>query len=865
MKSRPPAWAERLVDRLTRSPHLLGDLQEEFEDRCTRRGRTSAHLWYWRQAGRLLVALGPRALGLWMHPGELAHDIRTALRGVRRAPGLTTAGALTLGIGIGGPTALFGIVDGMFARLPVPHPERVVSIRMLDPASGSAVSPTAEAYAAWQAGVRGLSHVGAYAPDRVAIASEGVVPTRVASAQITPDVLTLLEVRPVRGRTFVDADLRGGAEPVALIREDVWRSTFGADPGILGRTLRVDGQPHTVVGVLPQDFGFPEQQRLWTAFDPSWDRTRGLRLVGRLAPDSEASAVAQAMAATMPALARADTLIPVGAAVQVEEYVVATLGVETRRQLWFLLTVVTSLVVIAAANVAALLLARGATRTSEVAVRIAMGAGRRRVIRQLMVEASALAGVGMVLGLAIAVPTLGAFARVMENRGSLPYWADFGLTPGVLGFTGALMLLATLASGVVPALRTSEVDLSAAMKAGNPRGGRSTGRLLPTLVGLEMALSCVLLILSGLVVKGALAQIQRPADFDLAGVLTGRIVLEDFAYPGRAARDRFIGELGRRLDEDGSIASFSFTSALPGDGSAAVRMQLAHRADEPVQTWPFTQSRSVGLRFFNMFSMSVRSGRGFTAADRERAPRVAVVNEAFLVERALDTDVVGRSVLIPDADGTPVAHEVVGVVTDPGVSVDDGRRVAAVFLPLRQDEVEGLAIAVRAASGDDAVARLRSHLAALDPDLPLERVMTLERVIQRENDGGRVFGLLFGGFGLAALVLAIVGLHGVVSFTAHQRRHEIGVMRALGAPRARVIRQTTGRGMRPVLIGLVAGIALSWLMSPMLGDGLFGTDARDPLVWTAVPLTLLVGGLLAAVGPALRAARADPARALRPE
>lgn len=390
--------------------------------------------------------------------------------------------------------------------------------------------------------------------------------------------------------------------------------------------------------------------------------------------------------------------------------------------------------------------------------------------------------------------------------------------------------------------------------------------MLTFVLGAEVTMSCVLLILSGLVVKGALGTVPLVGAFPIDDVLTGRFVLESYDYETVEHRSSFYDALVRSLEEDPDVETFTLGSAMPGDGTSRTQVGLEGVSYEREQDWPLIQRRIVGPHFFDMFDMALLAGRVSGSGDRLEEPPVVMVNEAFARQQLPDGYVVGRRLMIGLAEGEPVAHEIVGLVTDPGISVDDGRRVAAVFLPLAQSVPEVSVLAVRARSGfEEAREIMVRDVRALDADLPLAPIVTLEAIVRRENDGGRIFGSLFGAFGLSALILAIVGLHGVVSFTTQQRTREIGVMRALGAQQRGVLVSTITRGLRPVVVGVVLETGLALLLAPLLGEGLFGTDPRDPWVLTLVPLTLLLGATGAALLPALRASMIDPVTALRAE
>ena len=433
-----------------------------------------------------------------------------------------------------------------------------------------------------------------------------------------------------------------------------------------------------MVGVMPRDFGFPMDQQVCDRPASPARSPPGASPRGANAPRTDLVAGPVGLDASLAALSGggADGLDQARAIV--DEFVLSYHGRSTRTLLWSLNLVVGFLVLIAAANVSALFLARGTLRSAETALRVAIGAGRIAVMRPLVVEALLLAMGGGVLGVAIARVATGWFGAILQNRGGVPYWADFGLRPPLLLFAATLAAGATLLAGVIPALRTSRVDPSGALKA---MSGGGTGRvgLLPILVGVEVTLACTLLLLSAFVVRGALGTVQRVGSFPLDDVLTAGLVLEKFDYPDEESRRLFYVSLERALGDDPVVDRFALASAMPGDGTSPAAIAVEGVAYDGDQDWPRVQRRIVDPRFFVMFGMETRAGRTFASTDAAGAAPVAVVNEAYARRYFSDRPAVGSRIRIREGDGEPVVHEVVGLVSDPGVSVDDGRRVPAVL------------------------------------------------------------------------------------------------------------------------------------------------------------------------------------------
>lgn len=666
--------------------------------------------------------------------------------------------------------------------------------------------------------------------------------------------------RPIAGRIFRAEDDRAGATLTAVIREDLWEERFSRSPDAIGSRLRINGSEHTIIGIVPITFGFPATERLWMSWPVSGPRDGAVEVVGRLRDDVSADAAAAELRGLLQ-----DAVDPSPAfRVRVVEYVRSRGGAEAQRLARVLYVVVAFLVTVAALNVAGLLLARGSARISEVSVRLALGASRLRVMSQMLAEALILSAGGTILGLALTAVALDWIEATLEARGALRYWARIELHEPVVVFATLLMALAGTLAGLVPALRTTRVDLSQAVKPGHAFVPGGIGRMLPVLVGVEVALSCALLVMSALVVRGAVASTQLAETFPQRTVLTARIVLEDYDYPDERSRATFRNELVRRLSTNPEVRDFTFTTTLPGDGAPTIPFNLSSAPVSGGDNLPRVQQRRVLPGFFSMFNLPLLAGRWLSEADGAGDRAVAVVNEAFALERFRDASAVGQQLRIGASPGREV--EIVGVVADPGVSVDDGRPAPSIFLPISDASPEAVMIALRTrAEAGDALGILTREIQAIDPRLPLGRVNTLAAVIGREHDGSRIFGTLFASFGATSLMLAAVGLHGLIAFTVSRRRRDIGIMRALGATSGGLLSATLARSLAPVAIGLIVGIAAAALLAPALGEGLFGASPHDPFVFLLIPIGLLTVAAIAVLGPVRWAIGVDPAHALRDE
>ena len=786
----------------------------------------------------------------------LAAEIKYAWRGMFRAPGLFFAGVVALGLGIAGPTVMYGLVAGILSPLPVAEPHEIVDVSLIDATRGTRLAISSSQFAAWERSTTTFERLGAYSSDEASVSGEGASPQRYQAAYFTSGVFELLGVQPIAGRVFSAEDDRPGAA-ATVIREDVWQERFNRSPAAIGSLLRINGTEHTIVGIVPATFGFPATQRLWMSLPVRGAlRDSPVSVVGRLRDGVGASGAASELRRLIPTAGNPPP------AVRVVEYVEAQGGAEAQRLARYLYIVAIFLVSVAALNVAGLLLARGSARTSDAALRLALGGSRLRVMGQTLAETSILAAGGTMLGLLLTVVALDWIEATLNARGSLRYWARIELHEPVIVFAAVLMGLAATIAGLIPALRTTRIDLSQAIKPGHQFVPGGMGGTLPILVGVEVALSCGLLVLSSLVVRGAVASTQLAEVFPQRDVLTARIVLERYDYPDGPSRANFRNELVRRLSVDSEVRDFALTTTLPGDGAPVIPFRLSSDLAATDQNLPRVQQRRVTPGFFSMFRLPLIEGRLLSDTDAAGDRAIAVVNEAFAREQFADRGAVGQ--LLRLGGGQDRAFEIVGVVSDSGVSVDDGRPAPSIFLPMSGETPEAVMVALRTrAEAGDALGLLTREVRAIDPMLPLGRVNTLAAVISREHDGSRIFGTLFGSFGLTSLVLAAVGLHGLIAFTVSRRRRDIGIMRALGATGGGLLSATLARSLAPVAAGLTVGIGAAFLLAPVLGEGLFGASPHDPIVFLVVPIGLVGAAAIAALGPVRRAIGVHPAIALR--
>jgi predicted permease len=895
----PPRFALRLLRLLSgdRAEYLIGDLVEEFERLAARRP-LGARIWFLRQTAAAVLLGRRRPAAALRRPvpiaalGDLVQgwlgDLRVGFRLLVRNPAVTLPVAATLALGIGSTVTMFSITHGLLRDLPVERPEEVVAIAPVDArlgTGGGVLVPAAdlEALRSVQTSFRDVAAYRRGSFQVSDVAAEGgysrvaVEPRRYDGAEIVPWALDLLEVRPWIGRGFEPSDLAAGSPPVVLVSHRLWRERFGADPRALGRPLRVGGTVRTVVGVMPERFGFPTLQHVWVPLDLGTAALRGdadLDAFARLRPGvtlEQASAELALLAPRLPsALARSagapETLIA-------ERFTERFIGSDAGPLLYAMLAVVSCVLLIACANVTNVLLARSVHRAREMALRAALGGARTRILRQLLSETLWLAGAGALGGTALAWLGVDWFQRALGHRIER-FWVEFRVDGAALLFAASLTLLATVLAGLAPALQTLRADVVGALR--DAAGGVSSFRMARTarlLVAVEVALSCVLVSIAALMGRGASELAARDLGFDPAAVLAGSLVLEEDDYPDGAAilelADRLRGEAAERP----ALGAAAIASKAPGLESASQPLALEGEVYVEPEDQPRVQVRHLDPAYFALFEVAPAralgggdTGRVIQERDRDGAVPVAVVNVAF-VERVLGGgNAVGRRVRLASEGEAGTWREIVGVVDDRGTTMEEGRPAPGLLLPLAQAPTARLVLLVRPSGGvEAAAAAMRSAVSTVDPLLPIDELATVEQRLREETLPQRTFGFMFATFGVAGLLLAGVGLYGVLAFTVSRRAREIGLSRALGADTGQVLSRVANGVLAPLAVGIAAGMGLAVLVAPLLGEFLLGADPRDPGVLLGVPALLALVASLAAALPAARASRIDPLDALRSE
>jgi predicted permease len=811
--------------------------------------------------------------------GDLLRDLRFGLRLLARHPGHTVAAVLALALGIGLSTAMFSIVRGVLLRgLPFPESERIVHVGNANP---SRDEPQLQVhlhdyldYARRQTALAGLA---AYSTGTVVLSGDER-PERFDGARMTSNTLDQLRVKPLLGRGFLPGEDAPGAEAVVLLSYGVWKSRYGGDPGVLGRRVRINSAPGTIVGVMPASFGFPESQQVWTTLrlDPlRTPRGQGetYRVIGRLKPGAtlaqaraEITAAAKDLAAAWPQTNR-------GLEAVVRPLNEVLLGEEVHGLLYTMLAACLFVLLIACTNVASLMVARASRRTREIAIRAALGARRGRLVGQLLTESFLLALAGGGLGVLLAREGVRLFNAAIIDTNP-PFWFHIAVDPAALAFASGTTLLAALASGLVPALQASRTDVTEVIKD-EGRGSTSLRLGLFTrivIVG-EVAFSCLLLVGAGLTIHSVLRTRTASLGIDARGLLTARIALFDSAYPTEASRAALFDKLATRLRQHPNVAAAALVSALPGNGSEVVRYAVAGASYPQEKDQPSAHLAQITPGYFATLGIPVLAGRDFASLDTAAGQPVVIVNRSFAARAWPGQDPLGRQIRIGADTAAPGEaarpwRTVIGVVADAQMASlggNDPAGPAGFYLPFTQDCPPRLSVLVRPRQGAPAAftETLRTLLGGLDRDLPLYFVLTMEESLDKARFFANMFGTLFGIFGVSALLLAAVGIYGVISFSVRQRQQEIGIRMALGARRGTVVGLILGRGMVQLAAGLGCGLLLAWPAARLIAAALVGVEPHDPLTFGTVIAVLTLVSFLACWIPAQRAAGTDPLVAIR--
>ena len=796
----------------------------------------------------------------------MLQDLRYALRTLAKSPGFTLVAVLTLALGAGANSLLFSVIHAVLLRpLPYPQSDRIVSVAVVPRDQSSARMLGAQvshwSYLQWRNESRSFAELTAYRPT-AAVVGAGPAVEDVQGAEVTADFFPLFGVQPVLGRAFTGDEQLAHRAAVVLLSDGLWRTRFGGDPAIVGRTVRMDGQPVVVIGVLPAGFDFPRGVRFWAPMSPlptSGGKTMTtlfLNVVGRLAPGGT---ITQARTELTGLSARSKGQSPEylgDAAVDVVTLHERLYG-SARPLLLILLGVVGFVLLIACANVASLLVARAASRGREFAIRAALGAGRLRLARQLLAESIVLAVLGAAAGLLVPVLGLRWFMHAAPLRAVEA--VDVHLDATVLAFTTALALLTGVAFGLAPAVAASRANLTVELKNGSGQAGvpAHRGRLRKGLVVVELAAALVLLVGAGLLTRSLFQLLAVDLGYrsdHLVGLYPGGRSKSWFLQD--KARGRFYDGLRDRLAALPGIASVAIGYAPPL-GVTTMRSTIGLDGVPPGSRG--VSVRVVSANFFQTLETTMIAGRDFTPADRADAPLVAIVNAAFAREYLHGSDPVGHRLFVVGGTRT-----IVGEVKDMRQFGRDLPAGSEVFIPAFQGDQPPSTFILRT-KGNPAALLGTIARAVQEVDSEPAHIFTLEGELSKAAAPRRDSAILLAAFAGVALLLVAVGLAGLIAYLVAYRTHEIGVGVALGAGRVEVLRLVVGEGVRLVAIGITIGLIGAAAATRVLANKLYGVTPLDPVTFVIVPLVLAAVVLGAAIVPARRATKVDPIVALRYE
>ena len=813
-------------------------------------------------------------VGLWLE--ELRDDLKFAARQLRKDPAFSIVAVCTLALGIGANSAIFALVDATLLRpLPVPNADRLVMVWESTPTSPRTFAASVNVVD-WNERSRSFERIAGFAPGvgGVVMAGKDGTAETIPRQWVSAGFFDVLGVVPVAGRTFHPSDEAQRANLVVL-NEAFWRSRFNADPDLIGRDIRLDGTLYTVVGVVPTDFQLFGRTSIW-AFRPMLGRSvvkgaYGLQAIGRLRPgvtidsaQSDISAVAERLAQEFPTTNK-------GRGVVLQPAHDALIGGELRSTAMLFLGVAGFVLLMCCANVASLLLARATVRARELAVRSALGAGRTRVIRQLLTENLVLAAIGGVAGLALGAVILRIAPSVMP-QGLLPSAVTLAFDVRVVTFCIGAALVVALLLGIAPAWQATRLSAAQVLAAENRSVIGRGGRLRSLLVVGEVAIAVLLLFGGGLLLRTLLAIERVDRGYRAQQVLTMLVDPLDSDYPTAASLLQFLDAVKEEVKAVPRVGGVAWTSAVPLGRSYDYETLFEVVGDPPIDEnrRPRAGYQIVSPDYFEVLDLPIVAGRGFGASDVDTGMPVCIVSEAFVRHNLQGRSVIGTQLALRDAPrAQPVIREIVGVARQVKGRLDEAEERQQVYVPMPQDPTGDMFLAVRPSTGSAAslAPSVRAAVARIDKKqlVSVRDVMTLEDVEWEATGRHRFRAVLVLTFAALALLLAMVGVFGILSYSVQQRVRDFGVRRALGATTADLQRLVMTSGVRLVGAGVLIGIVFAAAVGRMFSTMLFGVRPLDPMTFVAVALVLAVTAASSIAGPAFRASRIDPAAALRSE
>jgi putative ABC transport system permease protein len=808
----------------------------------------------------------------------LIKDIRYGVRGLLKHPGFTAIVVITLALGIGASTAIFSIVNSVvLRRLPYRTADRIVAIQELNP-EGKRGQSTSANFLDWRAQNTVFEHLAAIKTTTTNLALSDHA-ERLDLAQTNANFFDVFGLTPQYGRLFTPQDEQAGHEPVVVISNALWVRRFGSDPSLVGKPITLDGRSYTVIGIAPPGFQYPDKTELWLP---------PLRLVPELYPDQDVTqsrrmgylavvallkpgvSLQQAAGEMETITARLRQQYPdtnnkrFNRVVSLHEHLVG----DTNRLLWLLLGAVTFVLLIGCANVANLLLASGASRQKEMAIRAALGASRWRVIRQLFTESTILALAGGAVGLLIAFWGLAAITKLLPN--DFPRLNEIHMDVRVLGFTFAASVLTGILFGLAPALQSSRSDVQESIRetGRGTSGSRRQSRFRQGLIVVEVALSVVLLAGAGLLFRSFLRLQSVNTGFVAQQVLTARLTPSGTNYVNDADFAKFYNQVIAKVSAIPGVQDVGIINTLPLYKGPTSGFRVEGRPITTPDKWPSVNYRVVSSNYFRAMGIPVLQGRVYTDRDDENAPLAMIVNQQLAREIFPDESPVGKRITFggTNANGQPRWFEIVGVVANVRSLELREEPTAELYFSSRQDLWPAMSLVVRSTVEPSSLSgAVRQAVNEVDRSVPVADVKTMDHIVSESITQPRFNLFLLGLFGAVAMILSAAGIYGVTAYTVTQRTHELGIRIALGAQVSDVLKMILGQGMAVIGVGLIVGLAAAFALMRLLRSLLFGVGENDPLTFVAITVVLVMVALIACYIPARRATKVDPLVALRYE
>jgi predicted permease len=817
-------------------------------------------------------------MGLWQ-------EVQFAARLLFKDKWFTAVAAVALALGIGVNATVFTFVNAVLIRgLPFDEPDRILALNSFDPIRNRNFGVSYLDFEDWRAATQTFTGLAAYSGGTMNVSDEGRAPERFSGSYVSANAFPLLGQTPFLGRDFVPDDDRPGAAPVVLLGSGVWKNRYGSDPGVVGRTIRVNDVPSVVVGVMPEGFKFPQNADLWlplaavSNLETQKRNARGLEVFGRLAPDASVSQARAEMLSIGQRLTQAYPDTNKDVQPRVQTFNERVNGGPIRAVFLSLMGAVAFVLLIACANVANLLLARSAHRSREISVRVSLGASRWQIVRQLLVESILLALIAGVLGFALSTVGIRLFDIATQDVGK-PYWIQFTMDGRVFAFLAAICLGTGVLFGLAPALHIAKTDVNEILKEGGRSGaaGIRVRRWSGALVVAELALTLALLAGAGFMMRNFLTHYRMDLGFETSRLLTMALALPERKYPSIEERLAFYERLEERLRGNPRIRSVTVASNAPLQGGFARRLTVDGRPLASGEQPPTVTMLTIDPRYFETLGLTLLRGRSFDDADGAPGQENAIINARFAAMHFANEDPIGRRIVLsidlaggaPPQGGIPLSVTATIVGIAPNIrqrNFEQAETDPVAYLPFRTDPRGFMMLLARGEGDPNAITPIvREEVRAVDADLPLFNIRTMDQNLAQQRWPFRVFGTMFAIFAGIALMLSAVGLYAVTAYSVTQRTPEVGVRMALGAQSTQVMALFLRRAFIQLGIGLSLGVAGAFGVGKIFesADLLIQTSAQDPITIGSIASLLAVVSLAACIWPARKATELDPVVALR--